>query len=143
MEEDQVTVVEENQITVVTYSDGRIKKYDKNGNIIYFKDKYGYNDYIDSKYVLRPYEHEYEYDENGNLIRYHSYVKRHSDSGWYKLAEVIETFEYDENGNKTYENSNGYQQWWEYDDNGRVIKYSSKYGSNERSETYTYSTETE
>ena len=65
----------EKMVKVITYDNGRVSKYDENGNEIYCK--------LDSGFQIW-----YEYDSKGNLIY------RKESTGWQ------EWYEYDSNGNK-------------------------------------------
>ena len=90
-----------------------IKEYDNNGNMIYLKDRDGYETW-------------FEYDNNGNQIHY-----KHN-SGYETWSE------YDNNGNQIhYKSSDGYESWYEYDSNGNEIHYKSSTG-NESWYEYTY-----
>ena len=64
------------KVKVKTYADGRVYKYDKKGNWIYFKNNKGYEQWIEydtnGKVIHRKfnddYEVWYEYDSNGRMI---------------------------------------------------------------------------
>ena len=62
------------KVKVKTYVDGSVKKFDENGNKIYYKDSDGY-------------EYWSEYNTNGNEIHFKD---NYGDEEW---------FEYDSNGN--------------------------------------------
>ena len=66
-----------------------IKRYDKNGNLIYYKDSIGFEEW-------------WVYDNN-NLI-------------YHKDWSIEEWYEYDQNGNEIhYKDSNGFEEWRTYD----------------------------
>ena len=75
-------------VKVKTYVDGRVKKFDKNGNEIYFKSSDGY-------------EFWHEYDENGNCIHF-----KNSDG-------YEQWFEYDTNENCIHcKDTDGIEYWY-------------------------------
>ena len=101
--------------------------YDKDGNIIHHRDKYG--------------ERWHEYDERGNAIHSIYHLKSEGDSEeWceYDAAgnKVQETVvqdgvvrKYDANGNKVYsKDSNGEEIWYEYDVAGKEVHYKDSNG---------------
>ena len=79
-------------------SNKEIKEYDKNNNLIYFKNQNGS-------------EFWQEYDEKGNLIYFKSSTGFEQ---WYK---------YDENNNKIYsKNSNNEEYWYKYDEDNKRVR---------------------
>ena len=91
------------KVKIKTYVDGTVKKYDKKGNIIYYKGSKGYEVWN-------------EYDTNGKLIHHKSNIFEY----WY---------EYDSNGNMIHSLDNhGYEDWYEYDSNGNKIHHKDNRG---------------
>ena len=73
------------------------KKYDYNGNLVYYKDSNGHETWKD-------------YDNNGNLIHYKN---SNGYEEWYK---------YDKNGNKIHhKDSDGYE-WWKIEEGKLELK---------------------
>jgi len=79
-------------------SNKEIKEYDKNNNLIYFKDSKGYESWK-------------KYDKNNNEI-------------YYKSSYGFECWqEFDENNNRIhYKNSNGFERWYKQNENNKQIK---------------------
>lgn len=85
-----------------------ITEYDKNGNLIHWKDSDGYEAW-------------YEYDKNGNKIYWNDlYGSRWYDG--YKGNGYEEWYKYDKNGNEIhYKDSEGDEEWREYDKKGKLL----------------------
>ena len=80
----------------------KMKKYDKNSNLIYYKDSYGFESWQ-------------EYDKNNNEI-------------YFKNTNGIKVwYEYDENNNVIhYKDSTGFENWRKYDENNKRIGITKK-----------------
>ena len=117
-----------------------IKEYDKNNNLIYYKNSNGREKNGREKWK--------EYDENNNLIhcKYSDgseYWQEYDESNnliHYKDSNGVEEWkEYDENNNLIhFKNSNGYEEWKKYDKNNNIIhfKRSDGYENNYKVEYY-------
>lgn len=92
-------IIKENKLEILKdINEKEIREYDKNNNLIHYKDSDGY-------------EYWKEYDKNNNLIHY-------KDSNGFERWK-----EYDKNNNLIYyKNSNGFEEWKEYDKNNNLIK---------------------
>ena len=84
-----------------------VKKFDENGNKIYFNDNNGYEEW-------------YEYDANNNMVHE-------------KCSNGFECwYEYDSNNHKIYfKNNSGWEKWWEYDSKGNEIHFKDNDGYEE------------
>ena len=78
------------KVKVKTYADGTVKKFDENGNKIYYKENNGY-------------ERWNEYDSNGNEIHY-------KDSRGFEYWK-----EYDANGGMIHRKDNEGEEWFTKD----------------------------
>lgn len=101
---------------------GDIRKYDKNNNLIYYKN------YIYENCIC-----EYWYDSNGNIIHcknsngceyYKEYDENNNKIHYYDNSGHEEIWKYDKNNNKIYyRDSLGCEEFWGYDENNRLIYY--------------------
>lgn len=84
------------KVNVKTYDDGEEAKYDERGNVIYFKDIFGYEGW-------------FEYDERGNVI----HLKDNKGREWWR--------EYDDRGNVIHEKNNKGREWFAKDYEQRKV----------------------
>ena len=123
---------ENDRISRMTTMDGESFGYDKAGNLIYKKDKSGYEYWCDSAgNTIHEKDSDgsevwYEYDSTGNTIRKEN---RDGDENWFanfhqiyhKSRDGYECW-YDEELKITHEkNSDGLEAWYEYDSYGNCI----------------------